>query len=116
MEVKAKNFKKASRKKRVRSKISGTVARPRLAVFFSNSHLVAQAIDDVKGETIVHVTDKMIGKEGNTIEIATAVGKKMAEELVKKNTKEVVFDKGSKKYHGKVSALADAVREGGLKF
>jgi len=107
--------------KRVRSKISGTTARPRLCVFRSLSNIYAQIIDDDSGNTLVSAStlDKALKGElkgtGN-VEAAKAVGKLVAERASDKGIGEVVFDRGGYIYHGRVKALAEAAREAGLKF
>jgi len=111
-----KEIKKIIRKRRVRAKISGTAERPRLSVYFSNKHIVAQLIDDTKGQVLAYETDAKIKKTGNNLEIAREVGKAIAKDALNKKIDKVVFDKGSKKYHGKVKALADGAREAGLNF
>jgi len=106
-----------NRKKRVRSKISGTAGRPRLSVYASNKHIIAQIIDDTKGETLVYVTDTVIkGVNGTKTEKAMMVGKEIAAKAKAKKIVEVVFDRGGKLYHGRVEALANSAREAGLKF
>lgn len=118
----SKTDRKSTRQKvhrRIRKKISGTAARPRLAVHFSNKHVYAQLIDDHEGTTLASVstTEKAVesGASAN-IEVASTVGRMIAERAGSKNVSEVVFDRGGFIYHGKVKALADAAREGGLKF
>ena len=103
---------------RVRGKISGTPERPRLNVFRSEANIYAQIIDDVKGETLVAASslDKEIAGYGGNIAAATAVGKLVAERAKAKGIENVVFDRGGYLYHGRVQALADGAREGGLKF
>ena len=103
---------------RVRGKISGTPERPRLCVFRSESNIYAQIIDDVAGSTLVSASTVEKGFEGNggNIEAATKVGKTLAERALAKGIEEVVFDRGGNIYHGRVKALADGAREGGLKF
>ena len=112
------NKARLKRHKRVRAKISGTVSRPRLAVYRSNAHISAQVIDDVAGVTLVsastHEKDFQ-GNGGNKV-AARAVGKLLAERANAKGITEVVFDRGGYLYHGRVSELADGAREGGLKF
>ena len=102
---------------RVRKKVSGTSERPRLAVHFSGRHITAQVIDDLSGKTIVsaNTTEKDV-KAGANVPNAVAVGKLVAERGAAKNIRQVVFDRGGNKYHGKVKALADAAREAGLEF
>jgi large subunit ribosomal protein L18 len=96
-------------------------SRPRLSVFRSSKHIYAQIIDDVKGQTLASASsmEKTMrdgGKTGANIDAAKAVGKLVAERAVEKGVKEVVFDRGRYLYHGRVKALADAAREGGLSF
>ena len=103
--------------KRVRAKISGTSDRPRLVVFRSNKHIEAQIIDDVKGVTLVSASSVQLKLEnGSNVEGAKVVGAKIAELAKAKKIENVVFDRGGYIYHGRVAALADAAREGGLKF
>src|ERR1022692_1652756 len=106
--------------KRIRRKLSGTAARPRLAVFRSVAHIYAQVIDDVAGATGVSAstTDKAAkaGKSGGNVAAAKAIGKLVAERAKEKGIKSVVFDRGGYQYHGRVKALADAAREAGLEF
>lgn len=102
---------------RVRAKISGTTECPRLNVFRSNSHIHAQIIDDVNGNTLVASSSVALKlANGSNIEAAKAVGKDIAEKAVAKNIETVVFDRGGYIYHGRVKALAEAAREAGLKF
>lgn len=108
---------KLLRQKRIRSKIKQNVDRPRLSVHRSNSYIYAQIIDDVKGKTLLGVSEKLLGKEkGTKTENAKKVGLLIAKKAAEKKIKDVVFDKGSYKYHGRVKALAEGAREGGLKF
>ena len=112
----------ARRKQRVRNALRRSAnGRPRLSVFRSSKHIYAQVIDDLKGETVASAsslekTMRDAGKTGANIDAAKAVGKLLAERAVQKGVKEVVFDRGSYLYHGRVKALADAAREGGLQF
>jgi large subunit ribosomal protein L18 len=112
----------ARRKVRVRNALKRAAnGRPRLSVFRSSKHIYAQIIDDVKGETIAAASsmEKSLrdgAKTGADIAAAAAVGKLVAERAVKGGIKEVVFDRGQYLYHGRVKALADAAREGGLSF
>jgi len=114
---------KATRKRihqRIRKKVSGTAERPRLAVHFSARHVYAQVIDDDAGKTLVAVStlqkDLAGKKAAANRETAERVGKAIAEKLRAKKVENVVFDRGGYIFHGKVKALADAAREGGLKF
>ena len=103
---------------RVRGKISGTPNRPRLNVFRSNANIYAQIIDDVNGVTLVSastVEKTFEGATGNA-EAAKKVGQLVAKRALAKGIEEVVFDRGGYVYHGRVAALADGAREGGLKF
>jgi large subunit ribosomal protein L18 len=107
------------RHNRVRKKVSGTAARPRLAVFRSNKHIVAQLVDDRQGTTLAaastHETDLRSAATGNK-EGAAKVGALLAERARAAGITDVVFDRGGFRYHGRVAALADAAREGGLTF
>jgi len=106
--------------RRIRKKLSGTSARPRLAVHFSGQHIYAQVIDDEAGRTLAAVStlesDLRSGKATANCVTAQKVGKLLAERLQAKQIQKVVFDRGGHLYHGKVKALADAVREAGLDF
>ena len=106
------------RHQRIRNKISGTADRPRLSVYRSDNHIVAQIIDDVAGHTLVAASshEKNFAATGGNCEGATAVGKLVAERALEKGIKEVVFDRGGYVYHGRVKALAEGAREGGLEF
>ena len=106
------------RHQRVRKNISGTAERPRLNVFRSAKHIYAQIIDDVKGVTLVAASsmDKDFDSYGGNIEGAKIVGEKIAEKACAAGIKEVVFDRGGYVYHGRVAALAEGAREGGLEF
>ena len=106
------------RHKRVRTKISGTAERPRLCVFRSNSNLYVQVIDDAKGNTLVSAStlDKEVKTKHANKEAAKEVGTLIAKKAIEKNITEVVFDRGGYIYHGVVKELAEAAREGGLKF
>ena len=107
--------------KRIRRKLSGTAARPRLAVFRSEAHIYAQVIDDVAGSTMVAastVDSDLRGslKNGANVEAAKAVGEAIGRRAVEAGIKEVVFDRGGRIYHGRVKALADGARSAGLEF
>ena len=106
------------RHNRVRGKISGTAERPRLCVFRSENNIYAQIIDDVAGVTLVSAStvEKGFEGKGGNIEAAKKVGAKVAERALQKGIEEVVFDRGGYIYHGRVKALAEGAREGGLKF
>ena len=106
------------RHKRVRGKSSGTAERPRLSVFRSESNIYAQIIDDEAGNTLVAASsvEKAFEGNGGNIEAAKKVGAMIAERALQKGIEEVVFDRGGYVYHGRVAALAEGAREGGLKF
>jgi large subunit ribosomal protein L18 len=109
------------RHKRLRKKVSGTTERPRLSVHFSGQHIYAQIIDDSAGRTLAsaNTTEADFRGENSTrpnIATAVKVGKAVAERALSHNINKVVFDRGGFLYHGKVKALADAAREGGLQF
>lgn len=112
------NKKRLHRHKRVRGKISGTAARPRLNVFRSTNNIYAQVIDDVKGITLASAStlDKEFNGYGGNKEAAKKVGTLIAKRALEKGITEVVFDRGGYIFHGRVKELADAAREGGLKF
>ena len=103
---------------RIRSKISGTAERPRLAVYRSNANISAQIIDDVKGVTLVAASTYGASSTANGGNKAAAreIGKQLAGKAVAQGITEVVFDRGGYLYHGRVSELAEGAREGGLKF
>ena len=102
---------------RVRAKISGTPECPRLVVFRSNKNIEAQIIDDVKGVTLVSASSVQLKlSNGGNVEGAKLVGAEIAKLAKAKKISKVVFDRGGYLYHGRVAALADAAREGGLKF
>ncbi len=109
---------RAKRHLRVRSKISGTAECPRLNVFRSGKHIYAQVINDVTGTTLCAANSMLAGFEGNggNIEGAKKVGLMIAEACKANGIEEVVFDRGGYVYHGRVAALAEGAREGGLKF
>lgn len=112
------NAQRLKRHKRVRAKISGTPEMPRLNVFRSEANIYTQVIDDVNGVTLASASslDKAIEGYGGNIAAATAVGKLVAERAKAKGIETVVFDRGGYLYHGRVKALAEGAREGGLKF
>jgi large subunit ribosomal protein L18 len=107
------------RHRRVRKKVRGTAQRPRLAVFRSNNHIYAQVIDDVAGRTLAAASTADASLKGGAtgnIDAATKVGTLVAERAKAAGVEKVVFDRGGFRYHGRVAALADAAREGGLEF
>jgi large subunit ribosomal protein L18 len=129
MEKRIKKEIRARRHLRVRAKVSGTGQKPRLCVFRSNKHIYASLIDDEKNKTLLVVNDKEIKKskvdkskagkeEKMAAKVATAyeVGQLIAQKALKNKIEKVVFDRGGYKYHGRVKALADGARKGGLKF
>ena len=117
--TKHKHKSRVRRHRRVRKKIQGAADRPRLAVYRSNRHIIAQVIDDTAGHTIVSAStieaELRSGPTGN-VAGAAAVGKLIAERAKEKNITAVVFDRGGFRYHGRVAALADSAREAGLEF
>ncbi|GMR19113.1 MAG: 50S ribosomal protein L18 [Patescibacteria group bacterium] len=106
---------RARRRVRVRGSVSGTSKRPRLSVFRSSKHVCAQLINDEKGVTLVSSSDLEIA-EGSKTERAFKVGKALADKAKKQKIKRVVFDRGGYAYHGRVKAVAEGAREGGLEF
>lgn len=106
---------KLRRHKRVRLKVKGTSERPRLSVYRSLKHIYAQIIDDVSGKTLVSVSSLGKGAQGN-VKTASEIGKNLAEVAKAANLDRVVFDRGGCLYHGRIKALADSAREGGLVF
>ena len=112
------NAQRKKRHKRVRGKVSGTPERPRLNVFRSEKHIYAQIIDDIKGVTLCSSSsvEKDFTGSGSNKEAAKKVGTKVAERASAKGIETVVFDRGGYIYHGRVKELAEAAREGGLKF
>lgn len=121
MKVKTKEDIRQRIKARIRKKLAGTTARPRLAVFRSQSHIYAQVIDDDAGRTLCTASSldkdlKAKMKRGGNTAAAQAVGKLVAQRAQEKGVTAVVFDRGGFQYHGRVKALADAAREAGLKF
>ena len=114
--------KKVSRKREsLRGSVKGTQKRPRLSVFRSNQHIYAQIIDDNNYQTLISCSTLdpeiiSVITQGNTCEASKVIGKKIAERSLAKNIKQIVFDRGSYIYHGRVKALADGARAGGLEF
>ncbi len=111
--LKQKNALKQRRVRRIRGKISGTADTPRVALFKSNRHLYAQAINDVDGVTLASVDGRKLGQKANK-ESATVVAKALAESLKKAKIEKVVFDRRGNDYHGVVAAFAEALRENGI--
>lgn len=112
------NKARSKRHLKIRNKLSGTTACPRLAVYRSLNNIYAQIIDDETGKTLVSASsnEKDFKNYGGNVEAARAVGKTIAERAAKKDIKNVVFDRGGYIYHGRVAALAEGAREGGLEF
>jgi len=101
----------------IRKKLSGTATKPRLSVFKSNTGIYAQLIDDLTGHTLTQASSREINKDASAnIDIAKAVGKAVAERAKSQGIEGVVFDRGGYRYHGRVKALAEGAREGGLNF
>lgn len=112
-----------NRHRRIRNKVSGQAERPRLAVYRSNNHIYAQVIDDTAGHTLAAVStltptvrSELESKLGANQDAAAAVGKKIAEICLEKGIEKVCYDRGGHIYHGRIKALAEAAREGGLSF
>ncbi|MCB9049200.1 MAG: 50S ribosomal protein L18 [Lewinellaceae bacterium] len=103
---------------RIRKKIQGTAERPRMSIYRSNRDIYCQVIDDVKGHTLFSASSResVIARDGTPIERAKKVGQLIAERAREHNIENVVFDRSGYLYHGRVKALADGAREGGLKF
>jgi large subunit ribosomal protein L18 len=121
MKIKTKEDIRQRLHERIRKKLAGSPARPRLAVFRSQSHIYAQIIDDEVGRTLCAASslDEALRKQknrGSNVAAAKAVGQLIATRAKEKGITAVVFDRGGFQYHGRVRALADAAREGGLKF
>ena len=112
-----KDFRRSKIKRGIRKKLSGTADRPRITVFKSNKYMYAQIVDDTTGTTLVSASSLEIAKDKNTnVEISKEVGKSLAEKALAKGITVTVFDRSGYLYHGKVKALADGAREGGLKL
>ena len=112
-----KQEKRKRRHNRVRAKVSGSIVIPRLCVTRTNVHIYAQLIDDDKGNTMLTASDiELKNKKVTKTEISFEVGKLIAKKAVEKKIEKVVFDRSGHKYHGRVKALAEGAREGGLQF
>lgn len=107
--------KRLKRHKKIRKNLTGTTVRPRLSVFRSSQHIYAQIIDDMQNKTLTAASDLKY-KGGAKLAKAALVGEDIAKKALKKNLKQVVFDRGGYKYHGRVAALAEGARKGGLVF
>jgi large subunit ribosomal protein L18 len=116
MAVLQKRAHRETRRKRVRRKISGTAERPRLSVYRSNVHIYAQLVDDDKGRTLVAADSREIGESENRKEAARKVGELIAKKASGAGVETVIFDRGGNRYHGRIAALAEGAREGGLKL
>jgi large subunit ribosomal protein L18 len=104
------------RANRTRAKVKGTSARPRLSVFRSNNFIYAQLIDDEAGKTILSISSKGLKSEKGKVALAEKVGELLAKKAEEKGVKSAVFDRGRYLYHGRVKALAESARKGGLEF
>jgi large subunit ribosomal protein L18 len=113
---KEKNQKRARRHARVRAKISGTATCPRLNVFRSNRTMFLQLIDDEKGKTLVSASSLEVKETGKRVDISKKLGNLIAQKAKVKKISNIVFDRGPYKYHGRVKAVAEGAREGGLNF
>jgi len=124
MKIKTKDDRRVRIQLRQRKRISGTTERPRLSVFRSVTHIYAQVIDDLSGKTLVSASSVepnvksafAKGVAGGNLKGAEAIGKTIAERSIEKGIKRVVFDRGGFLYHGRIRAVADAARKGGLEF
>jgi len=114
MEAKAKREGRVRRHARVRKKIEGTASRPRLAVYRSNRHIYAQLIDDGAAATLAAASDTEIDGGAGKTDVAKEVGKLIAGRAKDAGIEQVVFDRGGRKFHGRVAAVAEGAREGGL--
>jgi large subunit ribosomal protein L18 len=120
MNIKIKRTNRIKRHKRIRAIVKGTNNRPRLSVFRSNKHIYAQLIDDIKGVTLLAANDasktKAKGTKDKKADSAFKAGEVLAKKALEKGIDSVIFDRGGYKYHGRVKALAEGARKGGLKF
>ena len=116
MAVLEKRMHREKRHKRVRRKLAGTAARPRLSVYRSNVHIYAQLIDDDAGETLAAADSRQVGEADNRKDAANKVGALIANKASEAGIEAVVFDRGGNKYHGRIAALAEGAREGGLRL
>jgi large subunit ribosomal protein L18 len=114
MDAKQRRVARGRRHARVRKKVSGSQERPRLAVFRSNRHIYAQLIDDVSSHTLASACDRDVKVGGDKKEAAKAVGALLADRAKQQGIQRAVFDRGGRLYHGRVAALAEGAREGGL--
>ena len=114
--VQKKRLHREKRRKRVRRKVVGTAERPRISVYRSNVHTYAQLIDDYAGHTLAAADSREVGEAENRTEAARKVGELVARRAAEAGIEEVVFDRGGNKYHGRVAALAEGARSGGLRL
>jgi large subunit ribosomal protein L18 len=114
--VEKKRLHREKRRKRVRRKVIGTAERPRLTVYRSNVHIYAQLVDDYAGHTLAAADSREMEEAENRTEAAREVGELVAKRAADAGIQEVVFDRGGNKYHGRVAALAEGARSGGLKL
>ncbi len=113
---KEKTRRRVARHRRVTATLQGTAEVPRLSVFRSNQHIYAQLVDDAAGKTLLSAHDLKTKVEGTKKDVALAIGKELGEKAKEAGIKNVVFDRGGFKYHGRVAAIAAGAREAGLKF
>ena len=111
-----KRMHREKRRKRVRRKLAGTTGRPRLSVYRSNVHIYAQLIDDDAARTLAAADSRQVGEAENRKDAARKVGALIARAASEAGIEAVVFDRGGNKYHGRIAALAEGAREGGLKL
>ena len=111
-----KRTQRARIRRRIRSKIHGTAGRPRLSVFRSNKHIYAQLIDDLAGHTLAAASSREADVDGSPVAQGQAVGKLLAERAKAAGVEGAVFDRGGYRYHGRVKAIAEGAREGGLQL
>jgi large subunit ribosomal protein L18 len=116
MRAQVKRESRIRRHRRVRKKVLGTAERPRLAVFRSNRHIYAQIVDDRSARTLASASDLSVGEDGDKSAKAREVGKTLAQRAKAAGIERVVFDRGGRLYHGRVRALAEGAREGGLEI
>jgi large subunit ribosomal protein L18 len=114
--VEKKRLHREKRHKRVRRKVSGTAERPRLSVYRSNVHIYAQLVDDDAGNTLAAADSREVGEAENRKETARKVGELIANRATDAGIEAVVFDRGGNKYHGRIAALAEGARSGGLRL
>lgn len=114
--TKKKTLRRLRIRRSIRKKIQGTAERPRMSIFRSNRDIYVQLIDDTQGHTIASASSRGAGVDGNKTDQSKAVGQKIAEVAKAAGIEQVVFDRGGYLYHGRVKALAEGAREGGLKF